>query len=70
MKQFSREGKLSPAVIEAILSEEKPPERKVTLKGDQLKKYFPSSYTPRQMGEAIVKILDGWYSKKRKEQER
>lgn len=69
MKQFSKEGKLSLEVIEAILSEEKPVEAKVTLKGDKLRKYFPKSYTPRQMEETIVKLLESWY-KRQHEKER
>lgn len=70
MKQFSRENKLSLAVVEAILSEEKPVEAKVTLKGERLRKYFPAGYTPRQMEETIVKLLEGWYAKKHHEHER
>ena len=69
MKQFSKEGKLSLEVIEAILSEEKPVEAKVTLKGDKLRKYFPKSYTPRQMEETIVKLLENWYKRQHEKEQ-
>lgn len=70
LKQFSSEGKLDEAVIDAIMTEEKPLEYKVTLKQDKLKKYFPSTYTPQQMEEVIIKLLEGWYRKRTQEQSR
>lgn len=70
LKQFSSEGKLDEAVIDAIMTEEKPLEYKVTLKQDKLKKYFPSTYTPQQMEEVIIKLLEGWHRKRTQEQSR
>lgn len=71
LKKFSSEGKLSFEVISAIMSEEKKGDLdKVTLTGDKLKKYFPKSYTPRQMEETIIKLLEGWHKKRTRSQER
>ena len=49
LKQLSGEGKLENNIIDLIMREEKPLERKVTIRNDRLQKYFPSSYTPKQM---------------------
>ena len=58
LKKFSNEGKLSLEVMSAIMSEEKKGDLdKVTLTGDKLKRYFPKSYTPRQMEETIINYL-------------
>ena len=71
LKKFSQEYTLSLEVMRAIMSEEKKSELdKVTLTGDKLKKYFPKSYTPQQMEETIIKLLEGWYRKRQREQER
>lgn len=66
IRAFSDSGKLDANMLEAILSEEKPLERKVTLRNDKLTKYFPSSYTPRQMENIITQLLEVW-SRKQKE---
>ena len=65
IRAFSDSGKLDSNVLEAILSEEKPLETKVTLKGDKLKKYFPASYTPRQMEQVITGLLEEWSRRQR-----
>ena len=70
LKQISAEGKLETNIIDLIMREEKPLERKVTLRNDRLQKYFPPSYTPKQMEEVIVKLLEGWYRRRQQEQER
>lgn len=71
MKQLSRVAKLTPEVIFAILTEEKPNQREqVRLQTNRLQKYFPKSYTPQQMEQAILKLLEERYRKKRQEQER
>lgn len=71
MKKFSQEGKLSFDVMTAIMSEEKRADLdKITLTGDRLKKYFPRSYTPQQMEETIIKLLEGWSKKRQHSQER
>lgn len=60
LKKYSQENKLSEDVIDAIINEEKPIEAKVVLRSDTLRKYFPKSYTPKQMEDTIVKLLDNW----------
>ena len=50
----------------AIMSEEKKPEiDKITIKHDTLRKYFPKSYTPKQMEDTIIKLLDQWQQKQK-----
>lgn len=71
LKKFSSDGKCTLEVISAIMSEEKKGELdKVTLAGDKLKKYFPKSYTPKQMEDTIIKLLEGWHKKRTQQQER
>ena len=70
LKQISAEGKLENNIIDLIMREEKPLERKVTLRNDRLQKYFPPSYTPKQMEEVVIKLLEGWYRRRQQEQGR
>lgn len=70
LKQISAEGKLENAIIDRIMREEKPLERKVTIRNDRLQKYFPASYTPKQMEEVILKLLEGWHRRRQQEQAR
>jgi ParB family chromosome partitioning protein len=57
--------------MSAIMSEEKKGDLdKVTLTADKIKKYFPKSYTPRQMEDTIIKLLEGWHKKRTQQQER
>jgi ParB family transcriptional regulator, chromosome partitioning protein len=70
LKKYSQEGKLDENVIEAILNEEKAIETKVVLRGDTLRKFFPKSYTPKQMEETIVKLLENWHRHRQQEQSR
>lgn len=67
LKKYSQDGKLTLDLIEAILSEEKKEVAKITITGDRLKRYFPSSYTQKQMEDTIIKLLDNW--QKQQEQE-
>ena len=69
IRAFSESGKLDSNVLEAILSEEKPLERKITLRDDKLKKYFPSTYTPLQMEKVITQLLEDWSRKQQKERD-
>ncbi|MBP3541136.1 MAG: ParB/RepB/Spo0J family partition protein [Clostridia bacterium] len=70
LKRFSQEDKLSPAVMSAILSEEKKVEREqLSFSTEALRKYFPKSYTPQQMEAVIFRLLDTW-QRKRQQQER
>ena len=70
LKRISAEGKLENNIIDLIMREEKPLERKVTLRNDRLQKYFPANYTPKQMEEVIIKLLEGWHRKRQQEQAR
>ncbi|EJW91341.1 parB-like partition protein [gut metagenome] len=55
----------------AIMSEEKKGELdRVTIKNDVLRKYFPKSYTPKQMEEKIIQLLEQWQKKREKSMER
>ncbi len=67
---FSKEGKLSPAVIESIMQEEKSPKRKVTISEDKINRYFPKSYTKEQIEETVLKLIQGWYRKRQQSHER
>ncbi len=70
LKQLSAEGKLENNIIDLIMREEKPLERKVTIRNDRLQKYFPASYTPKQMEDVIIKLLEGWHRKRQQEMSR
>jgi ParB family chromosome partitioning protein len=70
LKKYSQDGKLDANVMDAIMTEEKKEEEKITLHGDRLKKYFPKSYTPKQMEDTIFKLLEQWQKKRQREQER
>ena len=70
LKQLSGEGKLENNIIDLIMRKEKPLERKVTIHNDRLQKYFPASYTPKQMEDVIIKLLEGWHRKQRQEMSR
>ena len=71
MKKLSQQGKLTPEVIYAVLTEEKPNQKEqVRIKTESLRKYFPSSYTAEQMERAILKMLEERYRAKHRGQER
>ena len=71
LKKFSQEGKCSLDAMCAIMSEEKKGELdRVTIKNDVLRKYFPKSYTPKQMEEKIIQLLEQWQKKREKSMER
>lgn len=67
---FSREGKLSPAVIESIMQEEKAPKRKVTISEDKINRYFPKSYSQEQIEETVLRLIQGWDKKRQQSHER
>ena len=70
LKKFSQEGKLSEDVMTAIMSEEKKEVDRITLTGDKLSKYFPQTYTPKQMEDTIMKLLAQWQRKRQRDMER
>ena len=70
LKQYSQDNKLDENVMDAIMTEEKPIEDKLVLKGDVLAKYFPRTYTPSQKQKIIVKLLEDWHKRQLRQQER
>ena len=70
LKQYSQDGKLDENVMDAIMTEEKPIEDKLVLKGEVLAKYFPKTYTPSQKQKVIVKLLEDWHKRQLRQQER
>lgn len=71
IKKESKEGTLSEQGMIKIMSEEKKPlYDSVTLSHDTLKKYFPKSYTAKQMEKVIIKLLDNWLRNRQRVQER
>ena len=71
MKQLSRMAKLTPEVIYAIISEEKPNQKEqLRIKTESLTRYFPSHYSTQQMEKAILKLLEEHYRSKHRGQER
>ena len=71
IKKLSQEGQCSYEAIYDVMGEEKKAEMdRVTIKNDVLRKYFPKSYTPRQMEETILKLLEQWQKKRQRNQER
>ena len=71
LKKLSRAGKCSLEAMCEIMDEEKKSDLDhVTIKGDVLRKYFPRSYTPLQMQETIIKLLEAWQKKRTRQNER
>ena len=70
LKKYSQNGKLDENVMDVIMTEEKPIEEKLVLKGDVLARYFPRSYTPSQKQMVIEKLLEEWCRRQHRQQER
>ncbi len=71
LKKLSRAGKCSLEAMCEIMDEEKKSELdRITIKGDVLRRYFPRSYTPLQMQETIIKLLEAWQKKRTRQNER
>lgn len=70
LKKYSQNGKLDENVMDVIMTEEKSIEEKLVLKGDVLARYFPRSYTPSQKQMVIEKLLEEWYRRQHRQQER
>ena len=71
LKKLAQEGYFSYDVAFAVMGEEKKDELdKVVIKNDTLRKYFPRSYTPKQMEDTIIKLLDQWQRKQQRQNER
>ena len=71
LKKLAQEGHFSYDVAFAVMGEEKKDELdKVVIKNDTLRKYFPRSYTPKQMEATIIKLLEQWQRKQQRQNER
>ncbi len=71
LKKLAQEGHFSYDVAFAVMGEAKKDELdKVVIKNDTLRKYFPRSYTPKQMEDTIIKLLDQWQRKQQRQNER
>lgn len=68
LKKLSQDGKCTLEAMCAVMDEQKKEELdKVVIKNDVLKKYFPKSYTPKQMESTIIKLLEQWQKKRNRE---
>lgn len=63
LKKYSQEGKLGRDVMDAVLAQERPASVQVTLKSDRLRRYFPKTYTQKEMEEVIFSLLEAWKTK-------
>ena len=71
LKKLAQEGHFSYDVAFAVMGEEKKDELdKVVIKNDTLRKYFPRSYTPKQMEDTIIKLLEQWQRKRQQQHDR
>lgn len=71
MKRLSQDGRLNMDVIFSILTEEKPNQKeKFNIRRDRIDRFFPSSFTEKQKEDLIVQLLESWYKKRQREQER
>lgn len=71
MKKLSQEGRLNTDVIYSILTEEKPNQKeKLTIQSERVDRYFPRGFTEKQKEDLIVQLLESWYKKRQREQER
>lgn len=71
LKKASQDGKCTLATMRSVMDEEKKnPADRLVLNGSEIRKYFPKSYTPRQMEDTIFKLLDQWMKKRDRSMER
>ena len=70
IKKLSRDGKCTQSAMYSIMSEEKKDELdRIVLKSDTLRKYFPRSFTPQQMEQTIIRLLEAWQKKRQRQNE-
>ena len=60
LKEYGKSGELTLAMVKLILSEEKPKERKITIKSDKIGEYFSDSYSNEEIENIIISLLDKW----------
>lgn len=63
LKEYGKNGELTLPMVRLILTEEKPKERKVTLKGDKISRYFPEDYSDDDIEGVIIRLLEDWKNK-------
>ena len=63
LKEYSRSGELTLTVVRLVLAEEKPKERKVTIKGEKISRYFPENYSSGDIQDVIIRLLEEWHRK-------
>lgn len=69
LKELSQKGTLDFSVMEVVMTEPKPQQNNLTLKGEKIQKYFPRDFTPQQMEEIILKLLETWNRRRQQEME-
>ncbi|MFT8888183.1 MAG: ParB/RepB/Spo0J family partition protein [Ethanoligenens sp.] len=69
MKKASQDGKLSNDAIDIVMSEEPDQTQKISISKEQVKQYFPKSYTPKQMQDTILHLLEQWQRKRQRDRE-
>lgn len=62
LKEYGKSGELTAAMVRLILSEERPKERKVTIKGDKISRFFPEDYSDDDIEGIIIQLLEEWNS--------
>ncbi|RNC62892.1 MAG: Chromosome-partitioning protein Spo0J [Candidatus Dichloromethanomonas elyunquensis] len=71
LKKFSQEGRLNADVIYSILTEEKPNQKqKFNIQKERIDRFFPKNFTDKQKEDLIIQLLESWYKKRQREQER
>jgi len=71
MKKLSQDGRLNMDVIFSILTEEKPNQKeKFNIRRERIDRFFPNNFTEKQKEDLIVQLLENWYKKRQREQER
>lgn len=63
LKEYGKSGELTLTVVRLVLAEEKPKERKVTIKGEKISKYFPENYSSGDIEDVIIRLLEEWHRK-------
>ena len=63
LKEYGKKGELTMPMVRLILTEEKPKERKVTLKAEKISRYFPEEYSESEIENVIIELLEEWQKK-------
>lgn len=69
IRKNSQDGQVSERVIDTIMHEKKPEKIRIVLKEDKLSKYFTSEFTPKQIEETILKLLEDWQKRRKRNRE-